>query len=87
MSIFRLRSGHIPPNGPLNRIGVRISPDCALCGWADAEETVTHNLFECPALEDLLRSEYLPPKPNTASTLYVNPDSRLVMCGALVKSI
>ena len=71
-SIFRLRSGHIPLNAHLTRIKVRTSPDCPLCGWA--EETVTHHLSDCPALEDL-RSEYLPPKPDTANTLYGNPDS------------
>ena len=72
VSIFRLRSGHIPLNAHLTRIGVRTSPDCPLCGWS--EETVTHHLFDCPALEDL-RSEHLPPKPNTANTLYGNLDN------------
>ena len=66
-TIFRLRSEHIQLNSHLKRIGVKTSPECPLCGCL--EETVRHHLFECSALDDL-RSEYLPPKPDTANTLF-----------------
>ena len=66
-TIFRLRSEHIQLNNHLKRIGVKLSSECPLCGCP--EETVKHHLFDCKALDDL-RREYLPPKPDTANTLY-----------------
>ena len=66
-NIFRLRSGHIQLNSHLHKIGVKMSSACPLCGCP--EETVSHHLFVCTALEDL-RREYLPPKPDTTNTLY-----------------
>ena len=66
-TIFRLRSGHIQLNSHLKKIGVKTSSACPLCGCP--EETVSHHLFVCTALEDL-RREYLPSKPDTANTLY-----------------
>jgi len=71
-NIFRLRSGHIQLNRHLHEIGVKMSPACPLCGCP--EETVSHHLFVCTALEDL-RREYLPPKPDTTNTLYCSENA------------
>ena len=71
VTIFRLRSGHTPLNAHLTRIGVKSSPGCPLCGCPN--ETTSHHLFECQALDDL-RAEYFPPKPDTANTLYGTPE-------------
>ena len=67
VTIFRLRSRHIPLNAHLKRIGVKPNSECPLCGCP--EETVEHHFFECPALDDL-RNELLPPDPDTENTLY-----------------
>ena len=67
VTIFRLRSRHIPLNQHLTRIGAKTDPGCPLCPCP--EETVDHHLFECPALDDL-RTEYLPQKPDATNTLY-----------------
>ena len=67
VTIFRLRSRHIPLNQHLTRIGAKTDAGCPLCPCP--EETVTHHLFVCPALDDL-RTEYLPQKPDTTNTLY-----------------
>ena len=66
-TIFRLRSEHVQLNSHLNRIGAKTSSACPLCGCP--EESVKHHLFVCTALDDL-RREYLPPKPDTANTLF-----------------
>ena len=70
VTIFRLRSQHVPLNSHLKRIGVVTDSRCPLCPCPD--ETVAHHLFDCPPLDDL-RTEYLPPNPDTANTLYTNP--------------
>ena len=68
-TIFRLRSQHVPLNSHLKRIGVVTDSSCPLCPCPD--ETVTHLLFQCPALKDL-RSLYLPPNPSIENTLYTS---------------
>ena len=68
-TIFRLRSQHLPLNSHLKRIGVKADSSCPLCPCPD--ETVAHNLFQCPALKDL-RSLYLPRNPSLENTLYTN---------------
>ena len=71
VTIFRLRSQHIPLNAHLNRIRPESEPNCLLC--PHPYETVAHLLFECPALQDL-RENLLPPSPDVGNTLYTNPD-------------
>ena len=73
VSIFRLRSQHVPLNAHLKRIGVQTSSECPLCHFP--EETVEHHLFLCPALDDL-RTELLPPMPDISNTLF-GPSSQL----------
>ena len=43
--LFRLRSGHCRLNNNLYKIGIKDSPDCALCR---IPETVEHFLISCP---------------------------------------
>ena len=71
VTIFRLRTQHIPLNYHLNRIGVKTDPSCPLCQCT--EESVAHHLFDCPGLDEL-RAEFLPQKPDIANTLYGTPD-------------
>ena len=71
VTIFRLRSGHVPLNAHLKRIGAIADSGCPLCPCA--EETVAHHLFVCRQLDDL-RTEYLPQNPDIANTLYTNPE-------------
>ena len=68
--IFRLRSQHAPLNAHLHRIQPKVNqPSCPLC--QHPSETVQHNLFHCPSLEDL-RTRLLPANPNMENTLYSN---------------
>lgn len=46
--LFQLRTGHVPLNKHLHRIGAVDSPKCNAC--RGAEETVIHYLLKCPAL-------------------------------------
>ena len=73
VTIFRLRSRHIPLNSHLRRIGVQPNSECPLCQCP--EETVEHHLLLCPALDDL-RTELLPPKP-TLQTPFLDPPHNL----------
>ena len=56
VTIFHIRTQHVPLNSHLRRIGVTQDCSCSLCPFPD--ETVEHHLFECPALDDL-RAEHL----------------------------
>ena len=67
VTIFRLRTTHVPLNMHLNRIQPQIAPACPLC--PHPYETVQHHLFDCPALADL-RSRFLPAGPDFGATLY-----------------
>ena len=71
VTIFRLRSQHVPLNSHLKRIGAVADSRCPLCPCPD--ETVAHHLFDCPTLGDL-RTKLLPQNPNIANTLYTNPE-------------
>ena len=71
VTLFRLRTRHIPLNQHLKRIGVKTDSSCPLCPCT--EESVAHHLFDCPGLDDL-RAEFLPQKPDFANTLYGTPD-------------
>ena len=66
---FCLRILHVPFNSHLKRIGVVTDSSCPLCPCSD--ETVTHLLFQCPALK-YIRSLYLPPNPSIENTLYTS---------------
>ena len=61
-AIFKLRSQHSGLNNHLTRIGVKSEAKCPLC--LCPEETVTHYLLQCPALDDL-RRELLPERPTS----------------------
>lgn len=65
--VFRLRTQHIPLNSHLHRIKKDPYPACPLCDCPN--ETVSHQLFICPALTDL-RTAYLPSAHNFENTLY-----------------
>ena len=67
--IFQLRSKHAPLNQHLNRIGVKESAACPLCGHPN--ETVKHHLFDCRRLTDL-RGCFLPRQPDMANCLYTS---------------
>ena len=67
VTIFRLRTQHIPLNAHLSRICADKNPKCSLC--EHDRETVHHVLFDCPALNDI-REAYLPPQPDIYNTLY-----------------
>ena len=67
--IFQLRSKHAPLNQHLNRIGVKESAACPLCGHPN--ETVEHHLFDCRRLTDL-RGCFLPRQPDMANCLYTS---------------
>ena len=71
VTIFRLRTQHVPLNSHLRRIGVTEDSSCPLCPCPD--ETVEHHLFECPALADL-RAQHLPPNPTIENTLYTHSE-------------
>ncbi|VDB89214.1 unnamed protein product [Peniophora sp. CBMAI 1063] len=45
--LFQLRSGHVPLNAHLHRINCAPSPTCTAC--EEADETVAHFIYECPA--------------------------------------
>ena len=69
VTLFRLRTQHIPLNFHLNRIQPEREPLCSLC--PHPYETVPHILFDCPALNNLLsRPTFLPTTPNIRNTLY-----------------
>ena len=67
VSVFRLRTQHLPLNYHLNRIIPEHPPLCLLCDHP--YETVPHLLFQCPKLQDL-RQQFLPSSPDTDITLY-----------------
>ena len=69
VTIFRLRTQHIPLNAHLNRIKADHAPTCPLCDHP--QETVKHFLFDCEPLNDL-RKQYLPPSPDLENTLYAD---------------
>ncbi|KAJ3804320.1 hypothetical protein F5876DRAFT_53542, partial [Lentinula aff. lateritia] len=49
--LFQLRTGHVPLNSHLHRIGEADSPNCPHCDTAGRAtiETVKHYITECPA--------------------------------------
>ncbi|KAJ3874759.1 hypothetical protein F5051DRAFT_314507, partial [Lentinula edodes] len=49
--LFQLRTGHVPLNSHLHRIGKADSPNCPHCNAAGRAniETVKHYITECPA--------------------------------------
>ena len=67
VTIFRLRTQHVPLNQHLNRINPQLPPMCPLCD--EHFETTEHLLLKCPKLESL-RKELLPPSPDIRTTLY-----------------
>ena len=69
VTIFRLRTQHIPLNAHLNRIKADHAPTCPLCDHP--QETVKHFLFDCEPLNDL-RKQCLPPSPDLENTLYAD---------------
>jgi ribonuclease HI len=48
--LTQLRTGHLPLNAHLHRIGKAESPECEACGYR--QETVLHFLALCPAYEE-----------------------------------
>ena len=75
--IFQLRTGHVPLNCHLNRIGVKPSAACSLCDYPT--ETVDHLLFFCRRVTDL-RGDFLPKTPNTSNRLYTPTDNLKNTC-------
>ena len=74
-AIMQLRTGHVPLNHHLARIGKTPSPACPSC--EAAYETVHHFLFLCPAYEELrhaLRGKVGPRKMNPEGLL-ANPNN------------
>ena len=71
VTIFRLRTGHVPLNKHLNRINPEHHPACNLC--LHPFETVEHFLFQCQGLQHL-RDFYLPTDPDPANTLYASSE-------------
>ena len=69
VTIFRLRTQHIPLNAHLSRIKKDHAPVCPLCDHPN--ETVKHFLFECEPLNDL-RKTHLPRSPDLENTLYAD---------------
>ena len=75
--IFQLRTGHVPLNYHLNRIGVKPTAACPLCDYTP--ETVDHLLFFCRRVTDL-RGRFLPKTPNTQNCLYTSTDNLKKTC-------
>ena len=71
VTIFRLRTQHVPLNHHFNRFNPMHEPHCQMCDFA--YETTEHFLFECPKLLDL-REVLLPPAPDIANTLFGTVD-------------
>ena len=74
-AIMQLRTGHVPLNHHLARIGKTPSPACPSC--EAAYETVHHFLFLCPTYEELrhvLRGKVGPRKMNPKGLL-ANPNN------------
>ena len=74
-AIMQLRTGHVPLNHHLAKIGKTPSPACPSCGAA--YETVHHFLFLCPAYEEsrhALRAKVGPHKMNHEGLL-ANPNN------------
>ena len=67
VTIFRLRTTHVPLNAHLNKILKDHPPNCTLC--EHNLENVQHFLLDCPALVDL-RRELLPENSTIETTLY-----------------
>ena len=67
VTIFRLRTQHLPLNQHLNRINPEHPPMCPLCNAQF--ETTQHLLLYCPNLQDL-RLQLLPPSPDINNTIY-----------------
>ena len=66
VTIFHLRTQHVPLNSHLGRKGVTQDLSCPLCPCPD--ETMELHLFECLALADL-RAEQLPLNPTIENAL------------------
>ena len=75
VTIFRLRTQHVPLNHHFNRFNPMHEPHCPMCDFA--YETTEHFLFECPKLLDLLLSPKLPVRDGNflAPDFAVDPDN------------
>ncbi len=56
--LFQLRTGHVPLNKHLARIGKVLSESCPMCG--EAAETVAHYLLVCPSFAMNRAAHYAP---------------------------